>query len=92
MSGICIPCYELLYKLIPDTEPLLSGCKTNLQTWKQIAAEKIKEASKIKEEDGEETDTGIEEVNEEEEGEETVEEIDDECIDGKDVTRKGDDT
>ncbi|XP_071540575.1 probable 3',5'-cyclic phosphodiesterase pde-5 isoform X3 [Panulirus ornatus] len=92
LSGICIPCYELLHKLIPDTEPLLTGCKNNLQTWKQIAAQKEKEASKIKEEDGEETDTGIEEVNEEEEGEETVEEIDDECIDGKDVNRKEDAT
>ncbi|KAG7177348.1 3',5'-cyclic phosphodiesterase pde-5-like [Homarus americanus] len=92
LSGICIPCYELLHKLIPDTEPLLNGCKENLQRWKQIAEDKKKEASKIKEEDGEETDTGIEEVNEEEEGEETIEEIDDECVDGKNDAGKEDDT
>ncbi|XP_063587932.1 probable 3',5'-cyclic phosphodiesterase pde-5 isoform X5 [Penaeus indicus] len=86
LSGICIPCYELLHKLIPNTEPLLAGCKSNLETWKSIASEKKAKAREEEEEEGEETDTGIEEVNgdEDEEGEETVEEIDDDCIDSRD--------
>ena len=83
LSGICIPCYELLSKLIPGTKPLLDGCKQNLETWKNIASVKTTK-SKEEEEEGEETDTGIEEVNDEE-GEETVEEIDDDCIDNKEV-------
>ncbi|XP_069161580.1 probable 3',5'-cyclic phosphodiesterase pde-5 isoform X4 [Procambarus clarkii] len=92
LSGICIPCYELLYKLIPDTEPLLTGCKNNLQTWKRIAAEQTKDTSRNKEEDREDTDTGIQEVTEEGECEETLEEIDDKCISAKGGTGKDDDT
>lgn len=91
LSAICIPCYELLNRLIPNTEQLLEGCKSNLDRWKDmVEEEKTKEKEKAalksssKEEDGEEeTDTGIEEVNEEdedEEGEETLEDIDDEYI------------
>lgn len=70
------------------------GCKQNLHTWKQIAADKKKELSKFKEEEGEdETDTGIEEVNEEEEGEATgVHEIDDEITNGKDSIENGENT
>ncbi|KAK4293759.1 hypothetical protein Pmani_033559 [Petrolisthes manimaculis] len=88
LSAICIPCYELLNRVIPNTDKLLDGCKANLDRWKQIVDEEKKKNEAImkrkkEEEDGEEeTDTGIEEVNEEEdeEGEETLEDIDDECI------------
>ncbi|XP_063873308.1 probable 3',5'-cyclic phosphodiesterase pde-5 isoform X2 [Scylla paramamosain] len=85
LSGICIPCYELLHKLIPNTKPLLEGCKSNLQTWKKIADEKRKESKNSDGEGEEETDTGIEEVNEEEEeeGVEALQDIKDECVDGK---------
>ncbi|XP_050714552.1 probable 3',5'-cyclic phosphodiesterase pde-5 isoform X3 [Eriocheir sinensis] len=91
LSGICIPCYELLHRLIPNTEPLLDGCKNNLQTWKKIAEEKRKVMKSNSEVEGEEeTDTGIEEVNEEEEeeeeGVEALQDIDDECVDGKSGT------
>lgn len=36
ITGICIPCYSLLYTLIPETKPLLNMCKQNLERWKQI--------------------------------------------------------
>ncbi|KAK7066509.1 hypothetical protein SK128_016611, partial [Halocaridina rubra] len=92
LSGICMPCYELLFRLLPITEPLLLGCKKNLDTWKQIAEDKKKlMESKQQEEEGEETDTGIEEVNEDDE-EQTVEEIDDDCSETKDSNQKGDGT
>lgn len=37
ISGICIPCYNLLYRLIPETKPLLDGCQSNMERWKQLA-------------------------------------------------------
>jgi len=36
IQGICIPCYDLLHKLIPETQPLLDGCKVNLARWKAM--------------------------------------------------------
>lgn len=37
ISSICIPCYSLLYRLIPETKPLLDGCHSNMERWKQLA-------------------------------------------------------
>lgn len=39
LTGICIPCYTLLYRLIPETKPLLEMCQKNLDKWKSIAAD-----------------------------------------------------
>ena len=39
ITSICIPCYSLLNRLIPETQPLLDGCQTNLQRWKELAAD-----------------------------------------------------
>lgn len=39
ITGICIPCYGLLYQLIPETKPLLDGCQSNLERWKKLAKE-----------------------------------------------------
>lgn len=39
ISGICIPCYSLLHRLIPETKPLLDGCQSNLERWKKLAKE-----------------------------------------------------
>lgn len=36
LMGICIPCYSLLYKLIPETKPLLDMCQENLKRWQQL--------------------------------------------------------
>lgn len=40
LSGICVPCYSLLEKLIPESKPLLDGVQRNLERWTEIAAEK----------------------------------------------------
>lgn len=39
LNGICIPCYTLLYRLIPETKPLLDMCQENLDKWQKIATE-----------------------------------------------------
>ncbi|XP_037068397.1 LOW QUALITY PROTEIN: probable 3',5'-cyclic phosphodiesterase pde-5 [Pollicipes pollicipes] len=37
LTGICIPCYDLLYQLIPETQLLVAGCKNNLARWMDMA-------------------------------------------------------
>lgn len=39
LNGICMPCYTLLHRLIPETRPLLDMCTGNLERWQGIAAE-----------------------------------------------------
>lgn len=39
LKNICLPCYELLHHLIPETEPLLAMCQDNLRRWEQIQEE-----------------------------------------------------
>lgn len=39
LTGICIPCYTLLYRLIPETKTLLDMCQANLARWQSIADE-----------------------------------------------------
>ncbi|XP_021942634.1 probable 3',5'-cyclic phosphodiesterase pde-5 isoform X3 [Zootermopsis nevadensis] len=39
LTGICLPCYTLLCKLIPETKPLLDQCQANLERWRQIDEE-----------------------------------------------------
>ena len=39
ISEVCIPCYKLLYHLIPETKPLLDGVQTNLSRWRQLKEE-----------------------------------------------------
>ncbi|XP_055858465.1 probable 3',5'-cyclic phosphodiesterase pde-5 isoform X2 [Episyrphus balteatus] len=39
LMGICIPCYSLLYRLIPESKPLLDMCQKNLERWQKIAQE-----------------------------------------------------
>ncbi len=47
ISGICIPCYSLLHRLIPETKPLLDGCQTNLERWKKLAKENEEKEKEI---------------------------------------------
>lgn len=46
LTGICVPCYTLLYTLIPETKPLLDMCQENLERWRKIDNE-IKEKQNI---------------------------------------------
>lgn len=38
LSGICLPCYKVLYQLIPETKPLMDMVQINLTRWRKIAA------------------------------------------------------
>lgn len=35
LRNICLPCYTLLYKLIPESKPLLEMCEQNLGKWEE---------------------------------------------------------
>lgn len=37
LTGICQPCYTLLYRLIPETKPLSDMLQENLRKWREIA-------------------------------------------------------
>ena len=36
LTGICVPCYTLLYNLIPTTKLLLNMCQQNLDRWRKL--------------------------------------------------------
>lgn len=36
LMGICVPCYTLLFTLLPETKPLLEMCEENLRKWQEI--------------------------------------------------------
>ncbi|KAK3786950.1 hypothetical protein RRG08_037415 [Elysia crispata] len=39
IQSICVPCYELMFQVMPDTKPMLDGARANLQRWKSMADE-----------------------------------------------------
>ncbi|CAM1293641.1 Uncharacterised protein g792 [Pycnogonum litorale] len=50
LKGICLPCYELLVAVIPEAQPLLDGCRKNLERWQEIEMEqKVKIDTETKE-------------------------------------------
>lgn len=53
LTGICIPCYTLLHRLIPETKPLLEKCQQNLNQWSSIAmeAQKVRDKKKFDEDE-----------------------------------------
>lgn len=36
IKHICVPCYKVLNRMIPQAEPLLQKCGDNLKTWETI--------------------------------------------------------
>ncbi|KAB7495123.1 cGMP-specific 3',5'-cyclic phosphodiesterase [Armadillidium nasatum] len=48
ISGICIPCYELIEKLIPASAPLLQESKKNLELYKSMKKSQLKESERGK--------------------------------------------
>ena len=49
-GGICIPCYELLAKVMPTVQPMVDQCQANWATWKQLAEERKAEKEQIEKE------------------------------------------
>ena len=56
ISGICMPCYDLLAEILPATTAMRDQCKHNLNNWKTRAEERkaeleaAEEAKKAEEE------------------------------------------
>ena len=48
-SGICLPCYELMVRLLPGAAPMLEHCADNLASWKQLSEERKAEIQRAKE-------------------------------------------
>uniref|UniRef100_A0A6B0VFS0 Phosphodiesterase n=1 Tax=Ixodes ricinus TaxID=34613 RepID=A0A6B0VFS0_IXORI len=38
LKGICIPCYDLLSKILPGAEDMKKGCLSNLALWEELAS------------------------------------------------------
>ncbi|XP_054719145.1 probable 3',5'-cyclic phosphodiesterase pde-5 [Uloborus diversus] len=55
LRGICIPCYELLFSIIPEAEPLLIGVKANLKIWEDLSESQDNEEELVKDAKTEET-------------------------------------
>lgn len=52
LTGICIPCYSILARLIPETKPLLTQCQKNLNRWQELTEDaKAQKAEKFKNSD-----------------------------------------
>ena len=45
-GGICLPCYDLLSKVMPTVTPMLEQCQANLVKWKYLAEERKVEKEK----------------------------------------------
>ncbi|VDK17540.1 unnamed protein product [Anisakis simplex] len=56
MNGICMPCYDLLSCIIPETEQLKERCKYNAKKWEELAEEQKHTAEEKQETDGEQKD------------------------------------
>lgn len=39
IKSICLPCYSLIVRILPETMPMLNGAKSNLQRWQELADE-----------------------------------------------------
>ncbi|CAF2089563.1 unnamed protein product [Rotaria magnacalcarata] len=37
ISFICLPCYSLIVRVLPETMPMLAGARSNLQRWQELA-------------------------------------------------------
>ncbi|XP_059090065.1 probable 3',5'-cyclic phosphodiesterase pde-5 isoform X3 [Tigriopus californicus] len=65
IGGICLPCYDLLVKVLPNTAPMQEQCTYNLNVWKSKAEER-KNQLEAKEENPEENKEKVEESTKEE--------------------------
>eukprot|EP00057_Strongylocentrotus_purpuratus_P014305 XP_011668779.1 PREDICTED: cAMP and cAMP-inhibited cGMP 3',5'-cyclic phosphodiesterase 10A-like [Strongylocentrotus purpuratus] len=36
LTNVCLPCFSDIADLLPESQPLLSGCKDNLQQWQLV--------------------------------------------------------
>ncbi|KAK3612701.1 hypothetical protein CHS0354_042228 [Potamilus streckersoni] len=46
LVGICLPCYELMAQVLPDTKPMADGASANLKRWQELADREQEEVEK----------------------------------------------
>jgi len=39
IKSVCLPCYSLIVRVLPETMPMLNGARGNLQRWQELADE-----------------------------------------------------
>ncbi|XP_021345248.1 probable 3',5'-cyclic phosphodiesterase pde-5 isoform X2 [Mizuhopecten yessoensis] len=78
LVGICLPCYELMGKILPETMPMANGAKDNLRRWKELAEQQKPEnqptgenTSKSQDKDEKVSDSSEKENNEKDKEETT---------------------
>lgn len=42
LVGICLPCYELMARILPETKPMVEGATANLRKWKELGEQQKK--------------------------------------------------
>nr|XP_022286923.1 probable 3',5'-cyclic phosphodiesterase pde-5 isoform X4 [Crassostrea virginica] len=67
LVGICLPCYEVMAQILPETKPMVNGAVANLKKWRELADKEAREKEKENEEKEKEkqTDENQDEVIEE---------------------------
>ncbi|XP_014663582.1 PREDICTED: LOW QUALITY PROTEIN: probable 3',5'-cyclic phosphodiesterase pde-5, partial [Priapulus caudatus] len=54
LTGICMPCYDLMQILVPGTKPMMDGAVNNLQHWKRLADEQVTKEAERKQREAQE--------------------------------------
>ncbi|XP_059140359.1 probable 3',5'-cyclic phosphodiesterase pde-5 isoform X2 [Physella acuta] len=44
IQSICIPCYELMKNVLPETKPMLDGSIKNMKRWQELCDQQLKQA------------------------------------------------
>ncbi|KAK3090258.1 hypothetical protein FSP39_010459, partial [Pinctada imbricata] len=67
LVGICLPCYELMAMVLPETQPMVDGAVDNLKRWRELADQQNE-----KEENDEESESKDKSKNSKEDEDQTV--------------------
>ncbi|XP_052274337.1 probable 3',5'-cyclic phosphodiesterase pde-5 isoform X2 [Dreissena polymorpha] len=46
LVGICLPCYDLMVQILPETRPMKEGAVANMKKWKQLAEKSREDVEK----------------------------------------------
>ncbi|XP_061192599.1 probable 3',5'-cyclic phosphodiesterase pde-5 isoform X5 [Saccostrea echinata] len=46
LVGICLPCYEVMAQILPETKPMVNGAIANLKKWRELAEKEAMEKEK----------------------------------------------
>lgn len=64
LVGICLPCYEVMAQILPETKPMVNGAVANLKKWRELADKEALEKEKEKEREKQTEETQDEVIKE----------------------------